>query len=70
MVGNLGEHELETKSNYRGSHEVQEGQTLDQGVHCNQAGLRDPHVRGDQAVLSQETMLSSVGLGNECGLGS
>jgi hypothetical protein len=65
LVGNLGEHELETAAESRGSHGVQAGQTLDKGVHCHQAGLRDPHVRGDQAVIGQETILSGIGQGDE-----
>ena len=68
-MGNLGELELETAAESRGSHAVQEGQTLDKGVHCHQAGLRDPHVRGDQAVLGQEAMLSGDGQGDEGRIG-
>jgi len=64
-VGNLGEHELEAATESRGSNPVQAGQTLDKGVHRHQAGLRDPHVRGDQAVLGQEAMLSGIGQGDE-----
>lgn len=64
-MGNLGEHELEAATESRGSHAVQEGQTLDKGVHRHQAGLRDPHVRVDQAVLGQEAMLSGIGQGDE-----